>query len=117
MTYILLTLENDLTPIGDKDLYDQDKLEYKNNYNRLNNLIKSNNLITISQVSDALRYAKTDLLTVNPEQLDTPPLPNFQPRPQNHQRQIAVIDNHFVPQLQVTVDGFTGFSDNQQNYH
>ena len=40
---------------------------------------------------------------------DTSALPNFQPRSQNLQRQTAVIDDRFLPQLQVTPDGLTRF--------
>ena len=50
-----------------------------------------------------------DLWTVNPQLPDTSPLPNFRPRPQNQQRQIAVIDDQILPQLQVTPDGLTRF--------
>ena len=49
-----------------------------------------------------------DLWTVNPQLPDTSPL-NFRPRPQNQQRQIAVIDDQILPQLQVTPDGLTRF--------
>ena len=47
--------------------------------------------------------------TVNPHLPDTSALPNFQPRPQNQQRQPAVIDDQTLPQLQVTPDGLTSF--------
>ena len=47
--------------------------------------------------------------TVNPHLPDTSALPNFRPRPQNQQRQTAVIDDQLLPQLQVTPDGFTRF--------
>ena len=50
-----------------------------------------------------------DLWTVNPQLPDTSPLPNFRPRPQNQQRQIPVIDDQILPQLQVTPDGLTRF--------
>ena len=46
---------------------------------------------------------------MNPQLPDTPALPNFQPRPQNQQRQIVVIDDQVSPQLQVTPDGLTKF--------
>ena len=46
---------------------------------------------------------------MNPHLPDTSALPNLQPRPQNQQRQIAVIDKQILPQLQVTPDGLTRF--------
>ena len=51
----------------------------------------------------------TDLWRVNPHLPDTSALPNFRPRPQNKQRQTAVIDDQLLPQLQVTPDGLTRF--------
>ena len=65
--------------------------------------------MTDAHVSDALRFAFIDLWTVNPHLPETSALPNFQPRPQNQQRQIAVIDDQVLPQLQVTPDGLTRF--------
>ena len=56
-----------------------------------------------------LRYALIDLWTVDAHLPDTSALPNFQPRPQNPQRQTAVIDNQTLPQVQVTPDGLTRF--------
>ena len=50
-----------------------------------------------------------DLWTVNPHLPDTSALPNFPPRPQNQQRQTAVIDDQILPQLQVTPDRLTRF--------
>ena len=50
-----------------------------------------------------------DLWTVNPHLPDTSALPNFQPRPQNQQRQTAVIDDQNLLQLQVTPEGLTKF--------
>ena len=47
--------------------------------------------------------------TVNPHLPDTSALQNFRPRPQNQQRQTAVIDDQILPQLQVTSDGLTKF--------
>ena len=96
-------------PYWDEDLYDQDKLEYKDIYNKPNDQIESDDLITDAHVSDALRYALIDLRTVNPRLPDTSALPNFQWRPQNQQRQKAIIDDQFLPQLQVTPDGLTRF--------
>ena len=98
-----------LDPYWDEELYDQDKLEYKDTYNKPNDQIEYDDLITDAHVSDALRYAVIDLWTVNPPLLDTSPLPNFRPRPQNQQRQIAVIDDQILLQLQVTQDGLTRF--------
>ena len=91
------------------EIFDQDKLEYKDTYNKPNDQIESDDLITGAHVSDALRYAVIDLWTVNPQLPDTSPLPNFRPRPQNQQRQIAVIDDQILPQLQVTPDELTRF--------
>ena len=93
----------------DEDLYDQDKLEYKDTYNKPNDRIESSDLITDAQVSDALRYALIDLWTVNPHLPDTSSLPNFQPRPQNQQKQVAVIGDQILPRLQVVPGGFTTF--------
>ena len=52
--------QHGLDPYWDEDLYDQDKLEYKDTYNKPNDQIESDNLITDAQVSDALRYALID---------------------------------------------------------
>ena len=96
-------------PYWNEKLYDQDKLEYKDTYNKPNDQIKCNDLITDAHVSEALRLI--DLWTVNPHLRDTSALPNFRPRPQNQQRQTAVNDNQIVPELQVTPDseGFSRF--------
>ena len=96
-------------PYWDEEIYDRGKLEYKDTYNKPNDQIESDDLITDAHVSDALRYAVIDLWTVNPQLPDTSPLPNFRPRPQNQQKQIAVIDDQILPQLQVTPDGLTRF--------
>ena len=93
----------------DEDLYDQDKLEYKDTDNKPNDQIESGDLSTDAHVSHALRYALIDLWTVNPHLPDTSALPNFQSRPQNQQRQIAIIDDQFFPQLQVRPNGLTSF--------
>ena len=84
-------------------------MEYKHTYNKPNDQIESDDLITDAHVSDAIRYALIDLWTVNPHLPDTSALPKFQPRPQNPQRQTAVIDDQILPQLQVTPDGITRF--------
>ena len=84
-------------------------MEYKDTYNKPNDQIECDDLITDAHVSDALRHALIDLWTVNPHLPDTSALPNFRPRPQNQQRQTAVIDNQILPQLQVTPDGLTRF--------
>ena len=84
-------------------------MEYENTHNKLNDQIESDDLITVAHVSDALRYALIDLWTVNPNLPDTSALPISQPRPQNQQRQIVVIDDQILPQLQVTLDGLTRF--------
>ena len=93
----------------DEQLYDQDKLEYKDTYNKPTDQIECDDLITDAHVSDVLRYAIIDLWTVNPPLPDTSAIPNFRPRPQNQQRHKAVIDDQILPQLQVTPDGLTRF--------
>ena len=105
-----------LDPYWEEDLYDQDKLEYKDTYNKPNDQIESDDLITDAHVSDALRHALIDLWTVNPHLPDTSALPNLQPRPQNQQRQTAVIDDWISPQLQVTPDGLTRFTPLSTNF-
>ena len=96
-------------PYWVEEIYDRDKLEYKDTYNKPNNQIECDDLITDAHVSDALRYALIGLKTVNPHLPDTSTIPNFPPRPQNQQRQTAVIDDQILPQLQVTPDGLTKF--------
>ena len=96
-------------PYWEEELHDQDKLEYKYTYNKPNDQIKCDDLITDAHVSDALRHALIDLWTVNPHLPDTSALPNFRPRPQNLQRHTAVIDDQILPELQVTPDGLTRF--------
>ena len=98
-----------LDPHWAEDLFDQNKLEYKDTYNKPNDHIESDDLITDAHVSDTLRYALLDLWTVNPYLPDTSAIPNFQPRPQNQQRQIAVIGDQILPELQITPDGLTKF--------
>ena len=90
-------------------MYDQDKLEYKDTYNKPNDQIECDDLITDARASDELRYALIDLWTINPHLPDTSALPNFRPRPQNQQRQITVTDDQILPQLQVTPEGLTRF--------
>ena len=92
-------------------------MEYKDTYNKPNEQIESDDLITDAHASEALRYALMDLWIVNPNLPDTSALPNFQPRAQKQQRQIAVIDNQILPQLQVTADGLISFSRSQQICH
>ena len=101
--------QNGLDPYWNEELYDQDKLEDKDTYNKPSDQIESDDLITDAHVSDTLRYALIDLWTLNPHLPDTSALPNFQPRLQNQQRQTAVIDDQTLPQLQVTPDGLTRF--------
>ena len=96
-------------PYWDGELYDQDKLEYKNTYNKPNDQIECDDLITDAHVADALRHALIDLWTVNLHLPDTSALPIIRPRPQNQQRHTAAIDDQILPQLQVTPDGFTRF--------
>ena len=96
-------------PYWDEEVYDRDKLEYKDTYNKPNDQIECDDLITDAHVSNVLRYALIDLWTVNPQLPDTSALPNFRPRLQNQQRHTAVIDDQILPQLQVTPDGLTRF--------
>ena len=100
-----------LDPYWDEDLHDQDKLVYKDTHNKPNDQIEIDDLITDAHVSDAPRYALIDLWTVKPQLSYTSALPNFQPRPQNQQREreVSVIDDQILPQLQVTPDGLTRF--------
>ena len=93
----------------DEELYDQDKLEYKDTYNKTNEQIECDDLITDAHVSDALRHALIDLWTANPHLPDTSALPKFRPRPQNTQWHTAVINDRILPQLQVKPDGLTRF--------
>ena len=58
----------------DEEIYGQDKLEYKDTYNKPSDQIESDDLITDAHVSDELRYAFIDLWTVNPHLPDTSPL-------------------------------------------
>ena len=99
--------QNGFDPYWDEGVYDQDKLEYKDTYNKPNVQIEYDDLITDAHVSDALPYALIDLWTVNPHFSETSALPNFRPRPQNQQKQTAVTDDQILPQLQVTPDGLT----------
>ena len=92
-------------PYWFEELYDQDKLEYKDTYNKPNDKIECDDLITDAHVSDAIRHALIDLWTVKPHLPDTSALPNFRPKPQNQHRQTAVIEDQILPQLQVTPDG------------
>ena len=97
--------DNGLEPYWDEDLYDQDKFEYVDTDNKATDQIENDDLITDAQKSEAW----INLWTVNPHLPDTSPSPTFQPRPQIQQRQIAVIDDQILPQLQVTSDGLTRF--------
>ena len=98
-----------LDPYWDEEIYDQDRLEYEDTYNKPNDQIECDDLVTDAHVSDALRYRVIDLWTVNPRLPDTSALPKFRPRPQIQQRQIPVIGDQILPQLQVTPDGLTRF--------
>ena len=80
-----------LYPYWDEDFYDQNKLEYRDTCNKPNARIESDDLITDAHVSDALRYALIDLWTVNPHLPNISSLRYFKPKPQNYQRQIAVL--------------------------
>ena len=98
-----------LDPYWDEELYDQDKLEYEDTYNKPNDPLEIDDSFTDAHVSDALRYALIDLWTVNPHLPDTSALPNFQSRSQDLQRQTAVINDQILLELQVTPDGLTRF--------
>ena len=84
-------------------------MEYKDTHNKPTDRNQSDNLIADAYVSDALRYAILDLWTVNPLLPNKTPITNFEPRPQNQQWQIAIIDDQVLTQLQVTPQGLTGF--------
>ena len=99
-----LTLNMNLTPLGMKNY--MIKTSWSTKILTTNLKIK---LKVMTHVSDALRYALIGLWTVNPHLPDTSPLANFQWRPQNQQRQTAIIDDQALPQLQVTQDGLTRF--------
>ena len=75
--------QNGLDPSWDEYLYDQAKMVYKDTYNKPNDQIENDDLITDAHVSDALPFALIDLWTVHPHLPDTSALPNFQSRPQN----------------------------------
>ena len=106
-----------LEPCWAEHLYDRDKMEYKDTYNKPNDQIEIDDLITDAHVSDALRYALIDLWTVKPQLPDTSALPNFQLRPRNQQRQIPVNDDQFFSHLQVTPENSQGFSRSQKTCH
>ena len=98
-----------LDPYWHQKLFDKNKLEYKDTYNKTNEQIESDDLITDAHVSGALQYTLIDLWTANPHLPEISALPNFQPIPQNLQRQTAVIDDQILPQLQLTPEGLTTF--------
>ena len=54
-----------LDPHWDEDLFNQDKLEYKDTYKKLNDQFEGDDLITAAHVSETLRNALLDLWTVN----------------------------------------------------
>ena len=60
-THTSLTLNTDLNHCWAEHLYDRDKMEYKDTYNKPNDQIEIDDLITDAHVSDALRYALIDL--------------------------------------------------------
>ena len=101
--------QHGLDPYWDEDLYDQDKLEYKDTYKKTNDQIEGDDFFTDAHVSDVLRYALIVLWTVNPHLFDTSALQNFQPRPRNQQRHTAVNDNQILPELRVTPDELKRF--------
>ena len=107
----------ELETYWEEDLYDYHKLEYKDTYNKPNDQTENDDLITDAHVSDALRYALIDLWTLNPHLRDISALPSFQPRSQNQQMQIAVVDGQFFPQLQETPTDSQCLSRYQQICH
>ena len=88
-----------LDPYWDEVLYNQDKLDYNDTYIKPNDENESDDQSFDAHVSDALRYSLIHLWTVNRHLPDTSSLPNFQPRPQNQQKQLAVIADQNLPQL------------------
>ena len=49
-----------LDPCWDENLYDQDKLDYKDTFNKPNDQNESDDITTEAFVSDTLRYAVVD---------------------------------------------------------
>ena len=74
----------------DENFYYQDNWECRDTHNISNHQVESDDFIRDAHVSDALRYALIGLWTVNSHLPNTLPLPNFPPRPQNRQKQLAV---------------------------
>ena len=84
-------------------------MEYIDKYNKPNDQIEDDDLITGAHESDVIRKALIDIWTVNPQLPDTSSIPNFQPGAQNQQNQVTVIADQTLPQLQVTPDGLKRF--------
>ena len=87
-------------PYWDDDFYDQEKLEFKNNFDRSPEQNEGDGVITDSHVSEKLRYVLIDLWTVNPQLLNTSPLPNFRPPPNLSKYQNPLNDTELITQLQ-----------------
>ena len=87
-------------PPWDDDLYNQKKLQFKKNFDKLLEQTEVDAIITNSHVSNQLRKALIDLWTVNPQLPLTSPLPNFTPQPNFTKGQNSVIETEVTPQLQ-----------------
>ena len=87
-------------------IYDQDKLEYRHNYNKPAEQIGNDDINIDLHVSHTLRYALIDLWTFNPQLPGTSPLLHFTPFVHsNKTRQQLVLENEIAPQLKSTPDG------------
>ena len=63
------------------DLYDQEKLEYRHNFNTPAERIEVEDIIRDQHVSDKLRYPLIDFWTINPQLPNISPILNFKPPP------------------------------------
>ena len=89
---------NEQDPYCKDDLYNQENLKYKHNFNRPLEQIEDDDVITHSHVSHELRYALIDIKTVNPQLPNTSPLPKFGPPTNFTKCQTPVIDTEIIPQ-------------------
>ena len=88
-------------PYWNDDLFDHEKLEYKQNFNKRPEQIEDHDLITDSHVSDKKRrHALLDSRTFNPQLPNTSPSPKFRPTLNFTNCQTPVIDTEIFPQLQ-----------------
>ena len=81
------------------DLYDQDKLQYKHNFNKPPEEVEDDDINPDSHVSNKLRSALTDLWTFSPQLPITSPLPNFGPPHNLEKYQKPVINTEIIRQL------------------